>query len=349
MTYDYDYLIFIGRFMPWHAGHQHIAKRALDLSRNLILVMGSHNLPRSSRNPLTTAERIQIISSCFTKEELERIHFVPQENFLYNDTKWIASLTGGVSAVTWNISELNPWRAGPTKIGLIGRNKDNSSYYLKLFPHWASVEVSDCFVMDATAIREGFYDPVKGVPKWWVNDQHMLTTMSIFNGPALDIVKQEYEFIKKYKEQWEGTPYPPIFTTVDSIVVQSGHLLLVERGGMPGLGQLALPGGFIHQDETLLDASIRELKEETKLKVPVPVLKGSLVKQKVFDDPHRSLRGRTITNAFYYKLLDQPKLPPIKGSDDAKKAFWMPLSEVEKLRSKMFEDHFDICSEMIGF
>ena len=64
--------------------------------------------------------------------------------------------------------------------------------------------------------------------------------------------------------------------TVDAVVVQSGHILLVKRGDMPGKGLWALPGGFLNQEETMLDGAIRELKEETKIKVPVPVLKGSI-------------------------------------------------------------------------
>jgi bifunctional NMN adenylyltransferase/nudix hydrolase len=80
--------------------------------------------------------------------------------------------------------------------------------------------------------------------------------------------------IEKYKESWKAAPFPPTFVTVDAVVVQSGHVLLVKRKAMPGAGLWALPGGFLNQEETLLDGAIRELKEETKIKVPVPVLKG---------------------------------------------------------------------------
>jgi bifunctional NMN adenylyltransferase/nudix hydrolase len=160
-----------------------------------------------------------------------------------------------------------------------------------------------------------------------------------------DILLQEYHMVKKYKESWKAAPFPPTFMTVDAVVVQSGHILLVKRGDMPGKGLWALPGGFLNQEETMLDGAIRELKEETKIKVPVPVLKGSIKGSKTFDAPNRSARGRTITQAFHFDL-GVGELPKVKGSDDAEKAFWVPFNQVKQ--EKMFEDHFHIIDNFIN-
>ena len=130
------------------------------------------------------------------------------------------------------------------------------------------------------------------------------------------------------------------------VVVQSGHILLVERKARPGKGLFALPGGFVDQGETLINACIRELREETRLKVPEPVLHGSLKGQRVFDDPYRSARGRTITHAFMFDLKPDTSLPKVKGGDDAKSAFWLPLSALQPER--LFEDHFHIIRAMTG-
>jgi len=107
----------------------------------------------------------------------------------------------------------------------------------------------------------------------------------------------------------------------------------------------ALPGGFLNQEETMLDGCIRELKEETKIKLPVPVLKGSIKESKTFDAPNRSARGRTITQAFFIDL-GVGELPKVKGSDDAAKAFWVPFNKVKQ--EKMFEDHFHIIDNFIN-
>src|SRR6185312_1884152 len=113
------------------------------------------------------------------------------------------------------------------------------------------------------------------------------------------------------------------------------------RKAAPGEGLWAIPGGFIGQTELIEDAMIRELREETKLKVPVPVLKGSIVDRKVFDATDRSLRGRTITHAFYIELAPGD-LSPVKGADDAKAARWIPFNEFVRMEKETFEDHHAI-------
>lgn len=157
----------------------------------------------------------------------------------------------------------------------------------------------------------------------------------------------EYSFYEKYKADWAHAPYAPTFVTVDGVVVQSGHLLLVRRRAYPGKGLWALPGGFLDQSEGVKEGVIRELREETKLKVPTAVLKGSIKDSKVFDHPNRSLRGRTITHAHLIELNPGP-LPPVKGGDDADKARWFPLEEVLTMEGQLFEDHFSIINYFIG-
>ena len=108
-----------------------------------------------------------------------------------------------------------------------------------------------------------------------------------------------------------------------------------------------MPGGFVDQYETVEESMLRELKEETGIKVPVPVLKGSIRKDKRYDYPGRSTRGRTITTAFHVELNDKT-LPKVKGSDDAAKAKWFPLSEFVKMQDKMYEDHYYIITDLLG-
>ena len=80
--------------------------------------------------------------------------------------------------------------------------------------------------------------------------------------------------------------------------------------------------------------------------MPVPVLAGSVVGEGVFDDPYRSSRGRTVTHAFYIHLKPDTSLPKVKGGDDALKAFWVPLADLDP--GNMFEDHYFIIQKMVG-
>ena len=163
---------------------------------------------------------------------------------------------------------------------------------------------------------------------------------------AFKALRDEYDFVNRYRERWGDAPYEPTFLTVDALVVQSGHVLLVERRARPGKGQWALPGGFVAPTETLRESMLRELKEETNIKVPLPVLAGSIVSEGVFDDPYRSSRGRTVTHAFHIHLKPDTSLPKVKGGDDAQKAFWVPLADLDP--GRMFEDHYFIIQKMVG-
>jgi bifunctional NMN adenylyltransferase/nudix hydrolase len=161
-------------------------------------------------------------------------------------------------------------------------------------------------------------------------------------------LKAEYEFIKKYRKSWEAAPYPPTFVTVDTCVIQSGHVLLVTRGEQPGKGLLALPGGFVEQNEKLVDAAVRELKEETSIQLSDAQLYGSICDKEIFDHPNRSLRGRTITTCFLLKLRDGFALPKLKGQKgEVQKVKFYPIAEVQDKPWLWFEDHHAMFSTML--
>ena len=333
----YKYLVFIGRFQPFHCGHMAVIDEALKRADNVIILIGSANLPRSLRNPFSVSERTAMIKGAYSAEQAARIHCVALDDALYNDTRWLKYVQASVKSVTGDLN---------TDIGLIGHSKDSSSYYLSLFPNWASVSVANYHNLSATPIRDSYLMGAMPTPERTPDATRQV--LSQFKKTAeYKQLHIEAGFIDKYKKQWEAAPYPPTFMTADALVVQSGHILLVERRSMPGRGLWALPGDFLNPKETLFDACIRELREETRLKVPEPVLRGSLHSQHTFDDPYRSARGRTITQAFYLQLKsDAEGLPKVKGGDDAASAFWLPLAELDA--KMMFEDHYAIITKMVG-
>lgn len=346
--------VFIGRLEPLHLGHCYVIKQALECADYVCILIGSSFMPRSYRNPWTFEERKQMILESFP-EFKSRIIVLPLEDSIYNDARWVQNVQSLVSEALiscFGSSVLYDGRY--PNITLIGHNKDNSSYYLELFPQWTSINVpgyeSEEFVLSATQIRNWYFSRDSDY-FLKVEARHLSeatrTFLSQFNKTsAYADICEEYEFIREYKRSWESSPYPPTFVTVDAVVVQSGHILLIKRKARPGKGLWALPGGFLNQYERIEDAIIRELREETKIKVPAPVLRGSIVATKVFDDPYRSSRGRTITHAALLNLAPSANLPQVKGGDDAQFAKFFPISSVT--REMMFEDHYDVILNLVA-
>lgn len=352
MSKKFDYLIFIGRFQPAHNAHLEIIRKALELSNKVVIIVGSSNQPRTSKNPFTAEEREDLIRCAFSEQDNKKLVFRYASDKLYNDQQWALDIQAHVQDV-----QLMDEFGRPPVIGIIGHKKDTSSFYLDMFPQWELVELPNLEDLHATSIRDYYFNK-----KWQEeNGVDVFTDMckDYLNKAVFDFMIKwrsteeyehlsgEYSFYEQYKSAWAHAPYPPIFVTVDAVVVQSGHLLLVRRRAYPGKGLFALPGGFLNQNERIIDAVIRELREETKIKVPAPVLKGSIKDSKVFDAPNRSLRGRTITHAHLIELNPGP-LPAVKGGDDADKAKWFPLEEVLTMEDQLFEDHFSIINYFIG-
>ena len=129
--------------------------------------------------------------------------------------------------------------------------------------------------------------------------------------------------------------YPRPSVTADCVVMTreaEPKVLLIERGDEPFKGYWAFPGGFMNMDETTEQCSIRELEEETGLKVS----KVYHAYSKVDRDP----RGRTITVA-YLAIVDEPIA--VNGQDDAAKAQWFPLSALPELAF----DHDEIIPDAV--
>ena len=113
---------------------------------------------------------------------------------------------------------------------------------------------------------------------------------------------------------------------VDIVIftIQSGELkaLLVKRRIEPFVGQYAIPGGFIHDDENLEQAALRELEEETGVR---DVYLEQLYS---FGEPRRDPRGRVISIA-YFALISPDR--PLKAGSDAAEASWWPINRLPTL------------------
>ena len=334
----YKYAIFIGRFEPFHLGHLSILTQGLELAEKVIVVLGSHNVARNIICPWTSDERKEMILTSLSIDQQARVQFIQLRDHLYNQNLWIVELQNKIEEITESISD--------EEIALIGFKSDKSSEYLNSFPRWRFISCPTKFEMHAFQIRKMYFTLDSGYKKDL--SPEVISFLEKFKEiETFRFLKDEYDYLANYKEQWRGSPFIPIFNTVDCCVIKSGHILLVRRGKSLGKGLLALPGGFLNADEEIEDAAIRELKEETVIKLSKEELAKNIITHKVFGSPNRSNRGRVITNCFLIDLGAGP-LDKVKGSDDADKAFWLPLHEALNRENEFFEDHYYIVQYMVN-
>lgn len=136
------------------------------------------------------------------------------------------------------------------------------------------------------------------------------------------------------KKQSYTYDYPMADNTVDAVVFGIGpdkmfidrnelHVLLIERKDDPFKGQWALPGGYLEEDETIDQAVLRELEEETSVKL------AWMEQLYTFGDPGRDPRGRVISTS--YLALVRAADVTVEAGDDAAKAKWFPISGLPSL------------------
>ncbi|MFC4292085.1 bifunctional nicotinamide-nucleotide adenylyltransferase/Nudix hydroxylase [Sphingorhabdus arenilitoris] len=347
-----DFGVFIGRFQPLHLGHEHTIRHALEKVQNLIILVGSANTARDPRNPFNFEERMAMIRSAFAYEMAEgRLVVEPLYDHPYSDTAWVAEAQRRVNAIVLEQGNHGGFQNAGVKdfrVALTGYGSDESSYYLKLFPEWENIQVDSPYATyHATDIRQRYFQRIPEVPVSTLSKGVADQLDKFAHGDAFRELLEESEYLAAYPKQWGKGP----FVTADAVVIQSGHILLIRRGGLPGRGLLALPGGFVDAKERIRDAAIRELREETgisdgKGQIP-PAMLASFIEDsrtQIFDAPNRSLRGRIITHAFLFRLPERRKLFTVKGGDDAAHASWHRLGDLSP--DMFFEDHWSIITQM---
>lgn len=154
----------------------------------------------------------------------------------------------------------------------------------------------------------------------------------------LDELETEEEFLARYDIR--KYPGPQVAADLAIFTIDGGELkaLVIERGGHPEKGKLALPGGFVNEDETLDEAAVRELQEETSLKLD----KAFLEQLKSYGAPGRDPRGYIVSVA-YVALLPHVAHLAEAGDDAAPgSARFEAVSNLLKPETKMAFNHREI-------
>ena len=300
--------------------------------RRVIMLCLNADDARGLTNPWSNAERAALLAAGSHPDNYELLFLRDRR---YDRARWAVRATAAVAAALGDV----------TDVAVIA-DDDERSTSLPLPSTWQRLPHAFKFAADEAAARVALFAHA-GSSDW----STLATLLSVAVLRALQdfartaafaTLAAEATFIQAYRQTWNAAPYPPVFVTVDTLATWHDQILLIRRGRPPGQGLWALPGGFINQNECLLDACLRELAEETGVVLTPAAIKAS----QIFDDPLRSLRGRIITHAYHFVLDHLPAPPRAVGGDDAELAEWQPLALLSP--EQVFDDHYFIVQAMLN-
>lgn len=327
--------IYIGRFQPLHIGHITIIAYMQKKYDHIIVLVGSANQRPSTKNPFSFEQRKQWLEHSFFdlagQNTQQKISVLPLNDYRYNEKKWEAELVRQVA------SAVND----DDNVTLVGHEKDDSSYYLKSFPQWTYDSVPQSIKISATPIRKSWF--TGSLAKYIEFLPNYVADFLSSKQSNYQNLFDEYDYLEAEKLKFVDYPYPETLKlcTTDSVLICDGKILLVKRGGLPGIGTWALPGGYVNKGERFLEGATRELFEETQIDISTEIL--TPLDSQLFDDPKRTFGFDRMTVGFHFEISGKP--PKVKAADDAAEAKWVALSHIKDM--KMFEDHGDIIDHFL--
>ncbi len=334
---------------PLHEGHVGNIRAAKARCRTLVVLVGSSNVARDYRNPFTYDERREMITACFPMEVADgSIVIRPMPDFFRNNKGWAANTKRIVREVAKDVGQRYGFVVDDSVTALAGFRKDKAtSEYLDMFPEWGDIMLKERIsLIDATAIREAYFKRDSTILADYL-PQPVVRFLERFRlNPAFGLIVDEREEIDHCRAVYNKDD-PENFTG-DILIRHRSKSLLIKRGGRYGYGLWAFPGGLRDEGEDFLDASLRELTEETGLvdlneNITIEFLK-QCVKTEIYNDTKgRDLRGRYTTKLFVIVLPDDMPEPKIEPRDDAKEVHWVDHETIPQ--TCFFADHYGMLTE----
>lgn len=381
--------VIIGRFNPVHSEHiRALIAPAVEKYDKVLILLGSSESARDSQNPIPWHVRMELIDAgledyfgkeYFNKHMYPNITYAPLKDYDYSkiqDARWQFEVQKLVAEVPRNHFCIKDY-----EVTILGSTKDDSTYYVKNFPQWNHEYIQNATELSATAVRKLWYERNWEELQMLVFPSVLALLKQMREYEQYEEMAKQYHWLNNYKmvlakrertvqalvddgtgafdemesiDIYKPMPYDPIYYTTDNVIIWRGHVLLIQRGAHPGKGLWALPGGFLNPNETISNGALRELEEETRIRIYEPNSKRRTVlspawqsDKQVFDAPKRSLRGRIITTAHLIQIPDEFEVDTRAG-DDAAKARFFPLYDVlATMGTELFEDHQQIIAAMV--
>jgi bifunctional NMN adenylyltransferase/nudix hydrolase len=344
--------VFVGSFQPPTKLDVSIAEKLASQSHQVFVVIAVHAGHRDIKNTFSPDQRVEMWHRALASSPLSsRIEVVTASYNPYGEDEWRQNLRAAVrnkipfnrplwfSGEAWYLQPLKKFwdnkaalkheAKSKSLLSLESADLTTSAYANPVSHHWSArrAVIKKEKTLFPEPVNQWLAENYRGSPQ---HREHL----------------RELESVLKYRKSWAKAPFAPIFSTVDAVVICQKHILLIERDHDPGKGTFALPGGFLDQHEFTVQGSIRELLEETRIAIDPSTLFKTLKCNYVFDFSERSALGRVISHGYLFKVKSS-RLPRVQASDDAAKAFWFPVRDLEKLIPKFFEDHYLIIKKLM--
>jgi len=322
--------VLIGRFQPLHKAHVELITRALQGADFLLVLIGSSDVWGRLRNPFCAEDRKTLLQSVFPSDSVE---FCFLDDSAYNYKDWVLRARKLVhQAVRRHFpenSELSP-EAIDASIIFYGHDKDDSTWYLKLFPEWSyeSVPLLQNGI-SSTAVREALF------LENWALLENLLPgeTLSFLRNwvqtEAFAVLKEEYSFLRSdqsknsYRNIWEYA----------LLLVRANYIFVQKRTHLPGRSLFQLPSmlGMVGEavpsempGDIFKNLGFSEWPERTFTQLASWDFTGA----------YRDSRGLKGLRVF----LVQENLKNSDAACMSNKGFWFDLASLDQHKNAFFED-----------
>lgn len=353
--------IYNGRFSFPTVAHKSVIQYGLDNFDRLIIIIGSATTATNETNPLTYAEResihgdmLQNMGFKYDREsdsfftEMKTVVLRPNSDY-HDDADWVRALNKIV-----NLEVLDP----TDTITIINPEKDSGNYWLKYFNQWeyssaplmenisASNIRSRFFHGNANYVENAAYETVMFLEKWKHTEEcRRIRAEFLFHEQIRKEEKARIEHNKTCKEKGLKPRYQTTYVTGDCAILQKRDgklkILLITRKNIPGVGQIAIPGGYFEPGEDLSEyyTAIREAREEIGINLTDEQLNEFCVANQIrFGDINRSLRGRILTMLQVFYVPEEVEITMAAHQEEVINLDWYAFDEVAQ--SECFEDHY---------
>lgn len=322
--------LIIGRFQPLHEGHLDLINHALEAADKVLVLVGSTNKLPDFKNPFSYEERLQLLEGVYASNLDVQFRPLPDRD---TDDEWASDVIGHVLSI----------EEDPTEVMLFCNPRDEAFYRKTLvFP----VTTIDNVKISATDIRNQWYfDSLisQAVPPV---TRKLLEECADYPRLRMEYTTTTHMADRKTQGHPFGNPMEPVSFAV---IIQDGQVLLGRRGGPRGAGQMGLPGGFVENTETTLDACMRETKEELGLDLKGLISNGQAVcMAQAVSENLGDLGVRTLGVNYLFVIKEGITLDITLDNKETTGYSWVPYLDICEDRALLFFNHNYIVRQLLS-